>query len=657
MSEVNSDETPVVQRPQRWWKARPETWILLAGLGCTIWGKGLALNQLNLPHEAGQLVRVALPDAVFFAGALLVLQCFHLVKPSRWAGRAALLSAAVLFVWSLLNTAWLVESGVQIQMGMLKVFVLDARQLWPLVTPHIRTHQLHVIFLGAMALAGGVLLVWFLVRPGELVRRRRHHAWRAGVTAAGVAALAAASHLAPPWRGDSSEAAKLGFSSHKYALVSVITGTFQRHHRHVPERRIPSAGDRMVRRRDPAPTPPPNVVMIILESVSRAGSGLDEPDRDTMGHLARIAADGVDFRLTRAPVSHTTKALWAILTGSDPVIQDNYVEAVLADRPYESLPTILARHGYRSAYFQMAAGSFECASGLTSNLGFDWAWFRENLQDPSARLGWLSGDDFRMIDPAFEWVDGRRGPFLLLLFTSASHDPFVVPDWYGNIRGTQYEKYLHSLRFTDEFIAKVDKALADRGMADNTILCVVGDHGTSFRPSAGRGGGRTWPYEEVIHVPWVIRWPNGLVAGRKIDTPCSQLDITPTLLSMMGMDVSEAGFEGIDALNAPEGAPPRRLYFSSWYERYPIGFVEGDRKIVYWPYTETAYEYDLGGDPGELRGREVPLDQVDSIAREMLDWQQHTRLTFPPKRFRQRLLYGHWQTLCTGQEAWAYYVP
>jgi len=656
MSDAICDAAPV-DRPRRWWKPRAETCVLLIGLGFTIYGKWLALRHLRVQNFPGQLARVVLPDAVFFASVVLFIHLCHLLKPSRWTARAALLIAAVLATWSVLNTEWLIESGVQLQLGVVKLFLLDAAQLWPLVKPHLKSHQPHVVGLLTLVLASGGVLVWFLVRPGDVLPLRRYHARRAGAAAAITAALMLAGWLAPPGHGASSDAAMLGFSSHRYALVSAVTGTFESQHRHVPERKISLVGERIVPRRDPAPTPPPNVLLVVLESASRVATSLDDPERATTPYLARLAAEGVDFRQTRVPVSHTTKALWAILAGSDPVIRDNYVEAVLADQAYESLPTILARYGYRSAFFQMSKGNFECAPGLASNLGFDWVWFRENLGDPSAHLGYLSGDDFRMIQPAFDWARQQGGPFLLMMVTSASHEPFVVPEWFGNIEGTRYEKYLHSMRYTDQFLAEVDKVLAERGLADNTILCVIGDHGTSFRPSTGKGGGRLWPYEEVIHVPWIIRWPNGLLGGRKLDAPCSQLDVAPTILSLLGMDLSRAGYEGIDALAEPEGSRPRRFHFSSWYDRYPMGFVEGSRKVIYDPYRHLAYEYDLSSDPGETLRRELAPEQVDSIGQEMLHWQEHSRVRFPPKRFRQRLLYSHWQTFCTGDSAWAYYVP
>jgi phosphoglycerol transferase MdoB-like AlkP superfamily enzyme len=105
----------------------------------------------------------------------------------------------------------------------------------------------------------------------------------------------------------------------------------------------------------------PNIVLVLLESVSYSVTPLSDSKLDTMPHLARLTQEGVEFRRTYAPVSHTTKAFWATLTSTTPVIRGDYVEAIPMIRLYEGLPTILAKVGYRSAFFEMSRGSFECA--------------------------------------------------------------------------------------------------------------------------------------------------------------------------------------------------------------------------------------------------------------------------------------------------------
>ncbi len=207
-----------------------------------------------------------------------------------------------------------------------------------------------------------------------------------------------------------------------------------------------------------------------------------------------------------------------------------------------------------------------------------------------------------MIDPAMQWANRKDQPLLLMMITSVADDPFELPAWYGQSTGDPYEDYLQAVRYTDDFVREVDTRLRAHGIADNTILCVLGDHGESFRADSRRG--RWVPYEEVIRIPWVLRWPGHVEAGRRIDWPCSQMDVTPTLLTLLGFDLSRAGYDGRDALTP--ASTDRRLYFSSWFDQSPLGFVQGNRKVVYWPYLDQVGEYDLQADPDERKLR--PLE-------------------------------------------------
>ncbi|MCI0437125.1 MAG: LTA synthase family protein, partial [Gemmatimonadetes bacterium] len=335
--------------------------------------------------------------------------------------------------------------------------------------------------------------------------------------------------------------------------------------------------------------PPPNVVVIFLESVSYPATSLSgSANAARTPALERLAAEGVEFACTRVPVPLTSKGIWSALTGSTPDIYPDYAEAVHSDQPYESLVTVLESQGYRSAFFEMSKGSFECAPGFFANVGFDWAWFRENLGDESAYIGSLNGDDFRAVGPMFEWVDrGGAQPFVLVTISTVAHAPYQVPRWYDETpQPDRYLRYLRAVEFTDAWVAEILAQLESRGLAENTIVCVLGDHGEAFRPECRRS--RAIPYEEVIRIPWVVRWPAKLAGGQRVERNCSQMDVAPTILGLLGFGVSEAGFHGRDALAAltADAAAERRLYFSSWYLDSPIGYVEGQRKFVYWPYTD-----------------------------------------------------------------------
>jgi len=642
--------------PARWWRLRPrpENLLLLVSLLATLAVKLLVVHRQGADNLLIELVEASLADVVFFSAVAMLFAALYLCPLPALITRLTLLLAAAVAAWSVLNATWLMATGVQLQPGVLEVLGQDPREFWPVVQTHLARKPAFTVPLVGLVLLVGVWFLWRLIRSRPVSRTWRGRLGRA-VMAAVVLVGASLWHWLDVRGGTEAYSGEvIGFSSHWYALVEIVGDVANSTDVVSPARRLPRVGERNVTVPEQPPHGRPNVVVVFLESVSYDCTSLGNPQRTTTPFLVQLASEGVEFVSTRVPVPQTSKAWWAGLTGCTPDIQHDYAEAVPVDEPYESLASLLARAGYRSAFFEMSRGSFECAPGFFANLAFDWAWFRENLQDESSYLGYMNGDDFRMIEPIFQWVDGDEQPFLLVLITSVAHDPYDLPAWYEQEPSEdRYERYLQAIEFTDVFLAEMCAQLQARGLLADTLLCVVGDHGEGFRPESDRG--RWAPFEEVIRVPWIIRWPGHVQAGRRIEWPCSQLDLTPTVLSLLGYGVEEAGFDGVDAMQPTD--PRRRFYFSTWYRGSPVGYVQGARKLVYWPYTDKLFEYDLASDPVERAPQIVNGPEKERVIADIRQWEQDSRLVIPARRFRERVLYEHWQCFSSGRSAWAYYVP
>ncbi len=632
--------------------SRPDVLTLAAALLLTVAAKVSFLRQQTLVEPIAACLESIWPDLVFFSSAALIFELMHLALSHAWASRCTLLLAACALVWSLLNAIWLVGTSIQLQPGVLVMLWQSFADFWPLFEEQLWEKPHRAPALAAALGIGGLALLYGLARPARR-RSRRHHAFRAAAAAAALLAASAAYRIDRRQSSRVFATEVVRFSSHGSALRQIFASRRTAADIESKLRDLPRAGGRDVALPESS-AQLPNVVVIFLESVSYAATSLDGTEETSTPRLEALAAQGVELVSTRAPVSQTNKAFWAALTGSMPDIQSDYAESVLVKEPYESLASRLRRAGYARAFFQMSSGAFGGLPGLLSNLGFDWAWFRENLGDESARLGRLNGDDYRMIDPMFEWVDSRRGPFLLAMINSVSHYPYSLPAWFPRRATTDpLERYLEAVEFTDTFVGEVVDQLARRRLLDNTLLCVLGDHGEGFRPETRRA--RWVPFEEVIRVPWIMRWPGHLEAGSKIEWPASELDVTPTMLSLLGFGIEAAGFDGKNAL-APL-PDDRRLYFSAWFRNSPVGFIEGDRKLVYWPYIDRLFEYDLRADPDEKSPRAVEGPDRDRWLAEIQDWERRSRIEVPESRFRERLLFDHWKTYSSGRSAKAFYVP
>ena len=86
-------------------------------------------------------------------------------------------------------------------------------------------------------------------------------------------------------------------------------------------------------------------------------------------------------------------------------------------------------------------------------------------------------------------------------------------------------------------MARILRTLEDTGQADDTILVYTSDHGEMLG-SHNRMGKRL-PHDESCKVPFVVRAPGRVPAGRKTDVMLSAIDIYPTLCGLAGLEVPE----------------------------------------------------------------------------------------------------------------------
>lgn len=366
----------------------------------TVVGKYHACGRMR-SGSSGSGLGVVLPDCVFFSAAALVLWLGLAIRPGRLLARLHVLLILLIAGWSLANFAWLAATGIQLEPSVLLILVKDPGEFWPIVQNHLQKNLRYglPIILGLFVAAWAV--GYNLYRPGLVIRRAC--LLRAGAAGFVLAASAVACGI---YRADPAfGTAVLGFSSHWHVLVDCCrTGPRQGEARSSH----PLVGGRQYPAPELPELPRPNIILVFLESLPYARTSLADPANDVTPWLAQLASQGVEFTDTHCPVPHTRKAMWAALTGTYPDLSQDHVEAVLVDKPYAGLPSILKGAGYRSAFFCMAKGSFECGPGFCHNLGFDWAWFRENLGDPSAHLGYLGGDDCRMLAPMQQWMSASR---------------------------------------------------------------------------------------------------------------------------------------------------------------------------------------------------------------------------------------------------------
>ena len=100
-------------------------------------------------------------------------------------------------------------------------------------------------------------------------------------------------------------------------------------------------------------------------------------------------------------------------------------------------------------------------------------------------------------------------------------------DWYdGSIRGMDAE------------LSRLLEGLQERGVADNTLLAFVSDHGEEFFDHGWGWHGNT-VYGEAVNVPLILWWPGVLPSGMVVEETVESISLMPTLLELSGVSVPE----------------------------------------------------------------------------------------------------------------------
>lgn len=95
------------------------------------------------------------------------------------------------------------------------------------------------------------------------------------------------------------------------------------------------------------------------------------------------------------------------------------------------------------------------------------------------------------------------------------------------------DKYDASVHYNDHAVGRLLDGLRERGLADDTVVVVLSDHGEEFHEHGNLGHAGVHLYEEVARTVGIVHDPRR-PGPRRISTPLSQVDIWPTLLKLAG---------------------------------------------------------------------------------------------------------------------------
>ncbi len=367
----------------------------------------------------------------------------------------------------------------------------------------------------------------------------------------------------------------------------------------------------------------PNIVFIVLESTTARATTPYRPDLDTTPNLKRLATLGMKVEQAYSVVPHTSKSLVTSLCGTWPQLKTGVDEAKIGGLPQRCLPEILTEQGYRTAFFQTAAEDFEDRYALVHNLGFDFFRARDTLRRPPySDVNYFGLEDEAMVGPGIEWSAAEPGPFFATYLTLTTHHDYSTPaSWeqrkYPGFIPRQVT-YLNAVRYVDDVVGKLIAAYEARGLADNTLFVLFGDHGEAFSEH-GRSMHDLVIWDEGLHIPMVLYGPNIVGVGQTITGERQQIDLVPTILDVLGLRAEGGSLPGSSLLGP---APDRALYHSCWRSHRCQAIRQDGTKTIDHFLDGPMQQFDIRTDPLEradlLKGQKTPA--TEALSDQMRDW-------------------------------------
>jgi arylsulfatase A-like enzyme len=212
-------------------------------------------------------------------------------------------------------------------------------------------------------------------------------------------------------------------------------------------------------------------------------------------------------------------------------------------------------------------------------------------------------------------------PFFLYLSFNAVHTPMQADDSrlekFKHIDDEKRRTYAAMMSAMDDAVGQLLAKLRENDLEENTLVFFVSDNGGPTLPTTSTNASRNEPLrgskrttlEGGIRVPFFVKWPAKLPAGKVYDEPVIQLDVLPTALAAAGIEPSsDAEIEGVDLrpyLGGENQAAPHEALF--WRFGQQMAVRQGDWKLVrYDPkadgqrgLTTDAKLYNLAADIGE----------------------------------------------------------
>jgi phosphoglycerol transferase MdoB-like AlkP superfamily enzyme len=293
---------------------------------------------------------------------------------------------------------------------------------------------------------------------------------------------------------------------------------------------------------------PLNLVIIMEESFGA----------EYVGHLGglplspymdRLSREGVVFKNLYCTGTRTLRGIEAILMGFLPTPGASPLNRATGKENFYTIARTLKDKGYSTDFLYGGISTFDNLKACFLSNGVENIYDQSYFKNPVFTGTWGVSDEdlFRSANEVFRNHGGK--PFFALVLTTSNHDPYEFPDGRIELYKEPKASRQNTIKYADYALGTFFETAKKEPYYNNTVFLIIADHSTKLH-------GQSLIPIQKFHIPGIIIAPH--LKPAVYDKLASQIDMTPTLLDVLGITV-DMPLLGRPLLHQPPGLPGRAV--------------------------------------------------------------------------------------------------
>ncbi len=272
---------------------------------------------------------------------------------------------------------------------------------------------------------------------------------------------------------------------------------------------------------------PLNLVIVLQESLGatfvQSLGGLP-----VTPELEKLKQQGLWFEQLYATGTRSVRGIEAVVAGFPPTPAQSTVKLSNSQQHFTTLASILKAQGYQTQFIYGGEAHFDNMRSFFTGNGIDQIVDQSQMKKAVFTGSWGASDEdvFATAHQQLTALHQQNQPFFSLIFTSSNHEPFEFPDDRIDLYEEPKNRVNNAVKYADWAMGQFFNKAKQSAYWQDTLFLIVADHDNRVY------GDNLIPVEK-FHIP-------GLILGadtkpEQLHTLASQIDLAPTLLSMMGI--------------------------------------------------------------------------------------------------------------------------